>query len=148
LVDFLAEQSLATPELVGVELAYVNALHFGRDLAGPSDVESVVPFLSWRPPAGSSLPSVNSLELSGLSWNAQLDLADGEGNLHIGLSTTQRPSDGQGLVRLDLLARKFSPVLETHAIWNWFDLAHASIVTTFSEITSRDVQDRVWERHT
>lgn len=143
LVGFLEEQSLGTPELVGVELAYVNALQFGRDLAGPGDVESVVPFLAWRPPVGPPDP----LMLSGLSWNAQLDLADDEGNLHIGLRTTQRPSDGQGLVRLDLLARKFSPALETHAIWNWFDLAHASIVTTFSDITSRDVQDRVWERH-
>lgn len=144
LIGFLKEQSLRTPDLVGVELAYVNALQFGRDLDGPADIGSVVPFLAWPPPAG----SLDRLALSGLSWNAQLDLADGEGNLHIGLNTTQRPSDGKGLVRLDLLARKFSPALETHAIWNWFDLAHASIVTTFSDITSRDVQNRVWERNT
>lgn len=142
--DFLKEQALGTLDLVGLELAYVNALQFGRDLAGPGDIESVVPFLAWRPPAGSP----RSLNLSGLSWNAQLDLPEGEGNLHVGLNTTQRRSDGQGVVRLDLLARKFSPALATHAIWKWFDLAHASIVTTFSDITSRDVQDRVWERRT
>lgn len=140
--EFLRVEGIGVLKPTGLELGYVNSLLYGQGIDGPHDVGAAVPLLAWQP--GSESPP--RYPVSGLSWNVDLALPEGQGSLSVSLNTTHRPSDGHGLVRLDLLARKFSPELATDAIWRWFDLAHEAIVTTFADVTDRSVQDRVWER--
>ncbi|WP_167376062.1 TIGR04255 family protein [Methylobacterium tarhaniae] len=138
--DFTKEENIGTLITIGLEIGYVNTLLYGHELAGPEDVGTVIPMLAWRPKG-----EAPRFPVTGLGWNADLGLPGG-GSLSVTLNTTHRPSDGRGVARLDLLARKFSPNLATSAIWEWFDLAHEAIVTTFADITDAGVQHEVWGR--
>lgn len=141
-VSFLEAESLGRLDLIGQELIYVNTFPWGREMDGAHDVEAVMPSLRWR----EALTGSSGKQLVGLNWNAQLALPEGSGDLHISVATVHRRIDGKGATRLTFVARKFSPSLATESMWGWFDTAHGTIVATFLDVTSADVQDRIWER--
>jgi hypothetical protein len=63
------------------------------------------------------------------------------------VQTAQRLSDGQELVRFDLLARRLAPQITEDEVWSWFDRAHECIITTFVSSTDPDIQEKYWERY-
>ncbi len=142
-VSFLEAEGLGRLDLIGQELIYVNTFPWGREMDGAHDIEAVMPGLRWR----EALTGASGKQLVGLNWNAQIALPEGSGDLHISLATIHRRTDGKGATRLTFVARKFYPSLATESMWGWFDRAHETIVATFLDVTSANVQNGIWERH-
>jgi hypothetical protein len=57
-----------------------------------------------------------------------------------------RKRDNVPIFILDLTVRGNVAEHSAEVLWDWFDIAHQWIVFGFSDLTSREVQDLVWER--
>lgn len=142
--DFLAfakESEVGDVQITGLEVAYINHFDFGRELSGANDIETAFPLFAWR---DKGKPVFN--HLSAMTCNTQFELPDGDGQFHMAISTAQRRQDGKELVRLDFIARKLSPEIQSEDIWPWFNRSHERIVTTFADVTSARLQRELWER--
>lgn len=139
---FLRSSKIGSLNVVGLELGYINNMQYGRELAEESDIGNVFPdFFEKLEPARFLK------KLSTLNWITQFPLPDGRGNLTLQIQTVQRRTDGEPLLRADLVARHFAEGLNGRAMWNWFNLAHEWIVCGFADVTSPKVQSEFWERY-
>lgn len=139
---FLRSSKAGKLNIIGLELGYINHMQYGRELAEVSDIGTVFPDFSWK-----FEPSRFLKKISALNWITQLPLPEGKGNLNLQIQTVQRRTDGEPLLRADLVARHFAEGLNGKAMWDWFDLAHEWIVCGFADVTSPRVQNELWERY-
>lgn len=87
----------------------------------------------WLPPPNDSM------------WRTSFDLPDQTGRLH---STVHVLKEDQGLrraLRFELTARGIADE-SLNAMKTWFQLAHEWIVRGFTDLTTRDIQQELWER--
>jgi uncharacterized protein (TIGR04255 family) len=139
---FVADAKVGPLSLIGTELTYINHFIYGRELKGPSSIEAVLPLFEWHVRSNSAFR-----QIAELNWNTQFELPNDDGRFYFTVQTAQRRQDGSPLVKSDLSVRKLAPQIAPESIWPWFDRAHEHIVTSFADITSPEVQEKVWEKY-
>ena len=137
---FLEEFDLGNLVPLQYELSYVNHISRGEGWETLADAEAIFPVFA--------LPSKEATGTTATSfhWQTAFCLAEGKGNLVATINTGKRPSDRQPVIRFDLACRGLPKGSNLDSMWDWFDVAHKSIVTHFANLTSLDVQQNVWGR--
>jgi uncharacterized protein (TIGR04255 family) len=140
--NFVQKQSIGNLQMNGVELFYINHIVVGRELQSPNALPDVLRIFSWR-----SVDTLADTMLRTANCTLEFERPNLDGQLNMSVQTAQRLSDGQELVRFDLLARRLAPQITEDEVWSWFDRAHECIITTFVSSTDPDIQEKYWERY-
>jgi uncharacterized protein (TIGR04255 family) len=138
-LDFLAEQGFDRPEVWKCEVTYVNHFLRGREWQEPSGVWRVLPALA---------SPVNSEVLSNLQQQSLAQsfvLPDEIGQIQFQLQPGIR-NDGQEIFQLAITAFGKPKGSGMEEILEWLDLGHFAVVQGFTDFTSPQVQESVWER--
>jgi len=137
--EFLKDNALGEPALLGTELSYINNIRPGAGWGNFSEVGEIFPDFSWR--RGSrSLPPPEA-------FNFRSSHAMPAGRLHVAVATAKF-KDNSPLIRFDLTARGAVPEVDEGGLWNWYDQANTWIVDAFIDLTSENMQTNVWQRVT
>ncbi len=136
---FLREHELPAVEPRQYELTYINHIPQGEGWESLAEVGRVFPDFSWRPDVGRAVPSP-----SGINWNTSFDFPNKTGRLRVTITYATSRADKRPLLTMELTARGFDGDKSPEGMRNWFDRAHESIVSTFVEMTSREIRENVW----
>jgi uncharacterized protein (TIGR04255 family) len=139
-LEFVSSQGLGDIELKQYELAYVNHIDQKTGLGSVKDTQILVDHIH-ADSASRFLPAPDIF-----SWSSGYRLPDGLGRLYIMSQSAIRSSDGERIVRIDLVARGTPKEHNDRERGRWFDLAHEWITRGFADATSQDLQQKVWER--
>lgn len=136
---FLEVARLDRPVLRECELTYIN--HIPQDVGWTSmlDVSNVLPRLAWKANEAKFLPAPRAL-----NWNAVFDLPDDKGRLTVKLQPAFRGKKKEPIVVLELTAKGLGNDKSEKGIGSWFETAHEWIVKAFEDLTSTEIQQRVW----
>lgn len=137
---FINGLGLEELRFTGLEFGYVNIIPLAVPLSSTQDVTNIFPIFDLSA-KGSLLRS-----LSALNFQAQFDLPK-KGQLHVGIQSTQRPTDGTPVLRCDLVSRWLSPQIIESEVLPWLTMAHEITVEAFVSITSKQMQQAKWERY-
>ena len=140
-VAFLEGEKLPIPKAVDCDLTYVNIIPMGEGGYTRDGFASVFPDVDWRLEAERFL-----LAPKGISWQATFDLPESAGELTAKVQSAKRASNGLPVVRFELVARNSGYNLPLGDTEDWFDLAHETIVLSFADLTSGEMQRDVWKR--
>jgi uncharacterized protein (TIGR04255 family) len=138
---FLEEYNLGIVKPLQYELTYVNLIMQGEGWETISDIGRVFSKFSWPSAESDFLPLPESI-----NWHTSFVLPKRAGRLHTKIQIGERRSDHRPLFRFELTARGIGEYKELETMWDWFDLAHETIVRGFVELTDLQIQDTVWRR--
>jgi uncharacterized protein (TIGR04255 family) len=139
--QFLEEEDLGKLNYSNCELTYINHIFKGEGWGSVTDIQKVLPDLTWRSAENRFLP-----EPLHLGWQALFSLPDDNGQLQVKLEQGFRKSDHREVLVLELTASRSIKDNSLAEIWNWFELAHEWIVRGFTDLTEKNVQVSVWGR--
>jgi uncharacterized protein (TIGR04255 family) len=139
LFQSLREENIGQASTNQYELVYVN-------LIGPENGLSLVPETALlidhtRQDGTRFLPPP-----VGFNWSSTHELPDRMGRLHIIAQAVLVPPANNRHVRLDLVARSFTPLAAGIARAQWFELAHEWITRGFADSTADVLQTHSWRR--
>jgi uncharacterized protein (TIGR04255 family) len=140
-VTFLEEHNLGIIKPLQYELTYVNLIMQGEGWETMSDIGKVFPKSSWPSADSDFLPLPESI-----NWHTSFILPKRAGRLHTKIQSGVRRSDEHPLFRFELTARGIGEYKALETMWDWFDLAHETIVRGFAELTDLQIQNTVWKR--
>lgn len=139
-VAFLKEHGLPEPKTSYCELTYTNHIPQGEAWASMSDVDQIIRDFRWgHADRFFTMPK-------GLSWTSTFDLRDQAGTLAAKFSQVKRIPELTPMLRLELTARGGDKLSPLEGLRPWFDIAHEAIVMGFTDLTTPEAQDRLWER--
>jgi uncharacterized protein (TIGR04255 family) len=138
---FLSEYSIGSPSMLQYELTYIDIIAQGEGWATQDDIPRVLPDLTWQSRAAGVFG-----EPEALHSQVAFALPQESGRLHVSVQLARRRSDGVPVLRLEFTARGMAQDSSRESMWGWFGLAHESIDRAFLELTSEEVQRRVWHR--
>lgn len=139
-LKFIDQAELGNLHVTGIEFGYVNIMPLINELDSTNEVSTIFPIISLEKTNHPVLCA-----MSAINWHTRFDLPNREGHLHTALQSTQRNTDGQPVLRLDLTARWLAPKIHVEGIWPWLDTAHGYAVTAFASLTSQQ-KHAEWER--
>lgn len=139
--SFLAEAKLGTIQPLQYEMTYINHIPQGEGWTTIGEIGRVFPDLSWRSGTQRFLP-----DLEGFNWRAGFLLPDRAGRLHATIRPVVRRTDLRRILALELTARGMGSDASPEGMRAWFDLARQWIVRGFTDLTSDDIQQKVWRR--
>lgn len=130
-------------ELVPIEceLTYINHIPKGQGWETINDLSGVFRYFTWTQKEDCFLPNP-----AGLTWQAMFNLPEKKGQLTASLSHATRKEDNLQTLVFELKARGIDETNDRDTVRQWFDLAHEWIVRGFADITTPEIQNRVWER--
>ena len=137
--SFLADNALGQLELISTELTYINSIPKGDRWETLKDIQAVFPDLRWK---GSQRRFLGVPQ--NLHWSSNFPLPDDKGELTATVRTGIRKSDQTPVLVLEFNARGGAEGLSEEAMWEWFELAHQWIVLGFEDLTSLDIQLKMW----
>jgi len=140
---FIDEFHLGEVKPLECELTYINLIPQGVAWRSVKDLPNVIGDLTWTSDKHEFL-SVPA----NIAWHARFELPDGKGWLNVKLSEGKRKVDGNGSPALvfELAAKGLGDDRSVAAMRDWFDLAHEWIVRGFTDLTAKEMQQKIWER--
>lgn len=138
---FLEEEKLEPFKPADCELTYINHIFKGEGWETISDINGVLPDISWRSKNTRFLP-----EPLNIGWMASFALPEDKGQLHVKLDQVAHSIDRRPILRLEVSAKGLGSDKSQKAIWDWFEIAHKWIVCGFTDLTSLRIQQTFWER--
>ena len=139
--NFVEESGLGVLNLTQYDLTYVNHILKGEGWEDLADLGSIFPDFSWGKRKDRFLPV-----FSDVNWQSTVDLPEKSGRLRIGIRSGNRQEDGFPLVRFELAARGVGSDKSEEGMRDWFDTAHEWIVRGFTDLTSEEIQEKIWRR--
>lgn len=143
LCEFLREEQLGEIQPTQAEVTYINQIVL--DGEKPWDVGSALKCFD------SSDVECGFLTLESTQADLKYVISDGTGakvgRLYVKAYPTLKRSDLSEMIRMDLTARGIigEPPHSIQDVFNFFDLGHETIVTTFAHLTT-DEMHRLWRR--
>lgn len=136
---FLADVALAPPIIRECELTYINHVPVSAGWTSMDDAGRV--FVPLACPRGSTgfLPIPRSI-----AWTATFELPDAKGRLAAKIHPAFRGEQRESILVLELSAKGLGAGTNDDAIEGWFETAHEWIVKGFEDLTSPDIQRRIW----
>jgi len=138
---FLAENELGECAPIQFELTYVDHLFQGEGWDKLADVSRVFPDFGWRKNPDRLLANPQTI-----NWNTTFALPEDSGRLHISIRSARRKEDGKALIYLESTVRGLGKDASQKGMQEWFSVAHEWMLMGFADITSDEIQRRVWER--
>lgn len=142
--EFLKDEGLGEIIPVEYELKYVNHIPKGTAWQNASDIPKIFADLTWRCLQDRFLP-----DPIGGDWTVVFPLPPKSGRLtarfYAGVRRIPSLVEEQ-IVVLEMTANGPSIGSEVPPARQWFDLGHEWIVRGFADLTSLDVQTKVWKR--
>lgn len=140
-MEFLVQEELPGPEEVSCDLTYVNVIPKDQYEGSNDGLGSLFPDLTWRQEGDRFLQTPKNQ-----TWQATFDLPDAAGELTAKIQSALRLPGNLPVLRFELTARSKGLKLPMAEIEHWFDLAHRVIVLSFVDLTSDELQRKVWKR--
>lgn len=137
--EFLANLKLGELAPRQYELTYVNHVAIGEGWDSNSDIGAVFPDLTWRKREGRLEPEL-------VAWRCSFWLPDGVGRLHAAIRTATRTMDDRRVLALELTARGMIGGSDMGGLHDWFTRAHSHVVGAFEDLSSQELQDKLWGR--
>lgn len=138
--EFLKEKNIGEIKPDSCELAYINQIPKSAVWDSYSEIQRVLPDLSWRNHPGRFLGGPEKF-----LWKMEFPLSEDFGRALVKVQSGTRRIDEQPLIMLELRVSGLGEDKSLDAIWRWFDMAHEWIVNTFFDITSPEMHD-YWGR--
>lgn len=123
------------------EITYIDHIPQGEGWQTLDDLPKILPMFQVGLQKFQRLPNPNNL-----AWRMRFELPDAAGNLDVQVSRAQRKKDQHPIISLQFGARGKSTSADWETTEKWFWQAHDRIVDAFLELTSQDIQLKVWER--
>jgi len=140
-VNFFNEYSLGELNPIACELSYINHIPKGEGWDTIKDLSKIFSDFTWNQVAGRFLP-----EPENVAWQTIFKLPENKGHLTVSLKQAIRTEDKVPLIVFELTARGPSESNDKDSIRKWFDLAHEWIVRGFVDLTTQEIQTKVWGR--
>lgn len=138
---FIKEKDLGTVSPIKCELTYVNHILKGQGWKRPADIHKVLRDVKWSSAGSRFLP-----EPRHVGWQTSFALPEDKGQLKVKLLPGFRKIDNHPLLLLEISANGLGADKSLDAIWAWFEVAHKWIVCGFADLTTMEIQKKVWER--
>jgi uncharacterized protein (TIGR04255 family) len=138
---FVKELQLGTIKPLEYELTYINHIPRGDGWEKIDDLPKVIGDFTWQKEKHRFLPNPTNI-----AWQVRFELPENKGWLNAKLSQATRKVDSVPSLILELSANGFGEEKTEKAMQDWFDLAHEWIVRGFTELTAREIQERIWKR--
>lgn len=139
-LEFCRDEKIGTPSVNQLEVTYINHIVEGDGWSGLESIGSVFPDISWRTER-SFLPSPESV-----AWKGSFQLPDQLGRLHVSIRHAIKRIDSKPVLLCDLTVRGCPRTVDDAALKAWFLLGREWIVRGFADMTSAEVQAKVWKR--
>ena len=136
--EFLLEENLENLVAKEYELTYIDLISKRHGWENSGDLIKVFPNL-----LSSTEQSVFLDNVTDINWQTILGLPNNLGQLAIAIRTARRVSDNQQLLQLEFKALSNQPY---QPMRDWFDAAHNAITQLFSNLISKEIQERFWGR--
>jgi len=138
---FLKEFNLGVLTPVECDLTYINHIEKGAGWNSIAVVSKIFKDFTWQHNKFRFLPNP-----VGIFWEVRYPLPDKKGHLIAKLRQATRADDKTPLLILEMITRGSGESMEREDLRKWFDVAHEWIVCGFADITTEEVQTKVWER--
>ena len=137
--NFVGEHGLGKVTPIQYEMTYVNHIPQGDNWHDFSDLGGVLHDYDWT--RGRFLTDIEHL-----NFKTTFALPKNQGRLHVSIRDAKRRSDSKPTLLFELTVRGFPTDQSTEARWQWFDLAREWIVRGFTDLTTQEIQEKVWRR--
>jgi len=138
---FLHDHGLGNVEPRQYELTYINHIFKGEGWDTLNDVGNIFQDFFRRKNGTRFLPEPEIIQ-----WFTSFTLPNRTGRLHVSVRLGARKSDGRPTILLELTARGMSADQSRESMWSWFKTAHEWIVQGFSDVTTNEIQAKLWRR--
>ena len=136
--EFLAEENLGNLVLREYELTYIDLIPKEHGWENPSDLAKVFPNL-----LSLTRQSVLLNDVQGINWQTIFGLPNNLGQLIVSIRNAQRIPDNQQIIYIESKAvssGSYKPIR------GWFNTAHNTIGKFFSNLVSKEIQEKFWGR--
>ena len=138
-LKFVYDENLGEIKLNHWEVTYVNHIYLGEEFKDISDLNRVIPFLSYNTLDG-NLASPERINMS-MAYTYPENFS----RLHIDISNAYRRSDSAPLIQLRLTARGQLTSNDNDKLYKCLDFGHKIIVENFTKLTSSE-SHKIWGR--
>ena len=126
------------------ELTYINVIGQDGEWNNADDYDRVFKMTPWRAAANHEvLKSPTSM-----NWQLGFAMPKDAGKLSVSVREAKRKTDGSAAILLELGVKGRAQETDDRAIVEWFELAHEWIVRAFTDLTTDEMQKKVWKRVT
>jgi uncharacterized protein (TIGR04255 family) len=139
--SFLSENGLGVIDPLQYEMTYVNHIYQGDGWTKMDEIGNVFPDFCFRGNQRRFLP-----EPEGLSWRTTFILPNKAGRLHVTIRNGFSKEKNTQILMIELTVRGIGNDKSIDGMLPWFDLAREWIVRGFTDLTSKQVQEKVWRR--
>jgi uncharacterized protein (TIGR04255 family) len=137
--EFLEIEELGDPQVLQMEIGYVNDLEFQRDWNSYADLKTLIAF--WSGSASDTfLPPPESIE-----ENIAYPVAGQQSRLRVSFQHLKRSRDRKQVMQVRLMVRGKPADTSLSGLLNWLDTGHEWIVRSFASITSPRAHE-LWGR--
>ncbi len=138
---FLQEKDIGPAVIKECMLTYINHIPIEEDWGSLQYLHNI--FVDLRLPSDEERFLPTPLNIA---WVREYPLPDAKGSLVAKLNTGIRRLDNKPVLIFELSARGIGADSSEDALWAWFDLAHEWIVRGFGDLTTHEVQHKLWKR--
>ena len=135
---FLLEENLGNLVAREYELTYIDLIPKGQGWENPNDLAKVFPNM-----LSLTGQSVLLNGVQGINWQTIFGLPNNVGQLIVSIRNAQRIPDNQQIIYIESKAvssGSYKPIR------GWFNTAHNTIGKFFSNLVSKEIQEKFWGR--
>jgi uncharacterized protein (TIGR04255 family) len=137
--SFLEENSLGPIRPTQYEMIYLNHIYRGEGWQTFDDLGDVLQDFFRRKGDRRFLPEPEIVH-----WQTGFTLPERIGRLHVSIRLGK--TDELSALLLEITARGIPPDQSPSSMWSWFNTAHEWIVSSFADLTTPEIQTKVWKR--
>jgi uncharacterized protein (TIGR04255 family) len=139
--SFFSEFEIGELKPMEYELNYTNHIPLGQGWETIEDLSNVFKDFTWSKNANRFLPRPE-----GVAWNTSFQIPNEKGILSVKLNQATRQEDKVRIIVFELTVRGNVDLLGDIPARQFFDTAHEWIVRGFTDLTTNEIQTKVWER--
>jgi uncharacterized protein (TIGR04255 family) len=138
---FLKENKIGEIAHLQYEMTYINHIPQKEGWETLEGIGELFPDFPYRSHGKRILPGPE-----GINFRMRFELPNQAGRLHVNVRSAELTPTKTPIILLELTARGIGPDKTGEGMWKWFDLAHEWIVYGFADLTSEEVQRKIWKR--
>jgi len=138
--EFLESNDLGQIEPVECELTYINHIVEGEGWQTAAEIGQIMRDVIWTSDK-EILPEPETI-----NWQGTFRFPDDKGSLNVTLRQGIRKTDNKKLFMLEFNAKGIEQNKSLHELKSWYEMAHEWIVKGFADLTSSEIQAKLWKR--
>lgn len=138
---FLSANNIGQIEPIQYEMTYVNHIIKGEGWDNMGEIGKLFPDFCLRTDPSRFLPGPDVI-----NWKTTYVLPNRKGRMHVTLRNGVLSNINKSVIVMELTVRGIGEDKSREAMWPWFDTAREWIVKGFSDLTSKEAQEKIWKR--